>query len=741
MPGRRIAQLGISVALLFVVIALVLWHSDPQAIAIVWVELFSLSVVLVVLLLLGGVILSSLRLKLITSDLGFPLTFRDAAMTLSVGQLAGVAFFQFAGQLIGRSAMLSRRGIPAAATVVISGYERVIAMSVSLLLAAGGALYLFGTLSLNLQSGGLSLVKLVICLIAVAAAGAAIAWGRIVVDLMRKLTLDLAARLLRSFVISLAIQLTTLAAYVALERALAPHIGIASLAAASCIIMLAASVPIGFGGWGLRELSAVVALQAIGLSSASALAVALSIGFLSLAVIVGTAVVIMLGWQPKAAPRPVAASPAVPDYSAALDWALPLAAASVVFFQIYLPIERGQISVNLADPVVMLGAGVFVLHHYRKGWPIWRIPHANAWIAAASAVVGLSVFRGWLSFGWTDWAFISKGLGWFVLLCYGATGALIVRRAQSRGLDSLLRTLAASGAAIALVEVGLVALTRLGIALPDGMIDARITGLSQNPNAFSFMLLLVLAAAIAAPLRPALRAGLMVAALLGIWFASSRAATIGVPFVLGAALLMGAALRPMLVAVLTAAVLVIGIAALPQIADGGGGGLGTVAAAIVRDVAYARDETLSTNQHLQTIREGLAMFMAHPFLGAGLGAYMDWQARVVGAPLAIHSTAVWLLAETGIVGFAVFVGAALRLFGDALRRRREPAALLLLLLLCAMAVMSSVHEMLYQRAFWLLLGAVLAMPDAPMPAVAGPARGVAAAGCGQDPNLAGGRIG
>jgi hypothetical protein len=48
MPGRRIAQLGISVALLFVVIALVLWHSDPQAIAIVWVELFSLSVVLVV---------------------------------------------------------------------------------------------------------------------------------------------------------------------------------------------------------------------------------------------------------------------------------------------------------------------------------------------------------------------------------------------------------------------------------------------------------------------------------------------------------------------------------------------------------------------------------------------------------------------------------------------------------------------------------------------------------------------
>ena len=60
----------------------------------------------------------------------------------------------------------------------------------------------------------------------------------------------------------------------ALETALAPHIGIASLAAASCIVMLAASLPISFGGWGLRELSAVVALQAIGLTSASALLIA-----------------------------------------------------------------------------------------------------------------------------------------------------------------------------------------------------------------------------------------------------------------------------------------------------------------------------------------------------------------------------------------------------------------------------------------------------------------------------------
>src|SRR6185503_486409 len=123
--------------------------------------------------------------------------------------------------------------------------------------------------------------------------------GRTVLKVVRSATPELLLRLLRSLAISLAIQVTTLAAYIALGRALAPHIGMASFAAAACIVMLAASLPVSFGGWGLRELSAVVALQAIGLSSASALVIALLIGVLSLVVIAGMALVVMLGWEPK----------------------------------------------------------------------------------------------------------------------------------------------------------------------------------------------------------------------------------------------------------------------------------------------------------------------------------------------------------------------------------------------------------------------------------------------------------
>jgi len=177
MSRDRLVRPAVSILFLLLVVPTVIWMSDWTAVSTAVSSVFLPSVFLVSLLLLCGVALSSLRLKLITADLGYPLSFRDAAMTLSVGQLAGTAFFQFAGQLIGRGAMLSRRGIPFAATVVISGYERVAALSVSLLLAAGGVIYLFGTLSFSLETGGVALVKLVLGVAVAGLMGALLAWG------------------------------------------------------------------------------------------------------------------------------------------------------------------------------------------------------------------------------------------------------------------------------------------------------------------------------------------------------------------------------------------------------------------------------------------------------------------------------------------------------------------------------------------------------------------------------------
>jgi hypothetical protein len=703
MPESGPVRVAISVTLLAGVIALVFFTSDANTIDAVFSRQLSFSVALVLVLLAGGIILASLRLQLITSDLGYRLSFRDAAMALSVGQLAGSVFFQFAGQLIGRGTVLSRKGIDPAATVVISGYERVVALSVSLLFAAVGGIYLFGTLSINLESGGLSLIKLVLGLSVTIAAGALLAWGSSLRRVLRELTPQMMLRLLRSFAISFAIQATTLAAYVALGAALAPHVGVASLAAACCLVMLAASLPISFGGWGLRELSAVVALQAIGISTSSALLTALMIGFLSLAVIAGTAIFVLLGPAARPAPHANVQVPATPDYTAVLDQLLPILAATAVFFQIYLPTGAGRISVNLADPVVVVAAALFGLRYYGKNWPRWPVPQTSLFLAATTAVIGAALLRGWFSFGWSDWAFINKGLGWLVVLCYVATGALLILRAQTTGFDLLLRTFAATGAAIAGIEVVLGTLQSWGIAALDAPPDGRATGFAQNPNAFAFSLMLVLAVAMVLQGRAALRIGLMTATLLGIWFSGSRAGLVVIPALVVTSVFLRIALRPLIVAFALAVAIVVVLPLLPALVGQESPGGGVIA-------LLSRNDPQVTYQHLETILQGLTMFLQHPIFGAGLGAYMHEQIQATGIPLVIHSTPVWLLAETGLVGFAVFTAAAWRLVSTALGRRPEPAALLLLLMLCALGTMSLVHELLYQRAFWLLLGAVLAMP-------------------------------
>ena len=122
-------------------------------------------------------------------------------------------------------------------------------------------------------------------------------------------------------------------------------------------------------------------------------------------------------------------------------------------------------------------------------------------------------------------------------------------------------------------------------------------------------------------------------------------------------------------------------------------------------------EAASTNERLISIVGGLELFVSHPIFGAGLGAFRNEMIFAAsGIPLLIHSTGVWLLAELGIVGFTVFtVSAAYLFFKEWPHARKEQASALIVLCLVAFAVMSGPADMLYQRTFWLLIGAGLAL--------------------------------
>jgi O-antigen ligase len=118
----------------------------------------------------------------------------------------------------------------------------------------------------------------------------------------------------------------------------------------------------------------------------------------------------------------------------------------------------------------------------------------------------------------------------------------------------------------------------------------------------------------------------------------------------------------------------------------------------------------SNVQRIASLEGSWAMFNAHPLFGAGLGAFLESYMRAHGVPLVIHSTPLWLLAEMGIVGLFIFALPFLRILKHEIYQadRTDPARTFLLLALLGFAAIAGVHDILYQRTFWLLIGAALA---------------------------------
>lgn len=705
------ARWVVSLVLLLVAVAIAVSPSELDA-AVQSAQSLSPAVIVAVLAaLFANAILASLRLKVIAGDVGHPLRLRDAIAAVSAGSIAGAAFFQIVGQLMARGTVLSRQGVAFPAIVIMTGYERAVAAAVSAALAVAGAYYIFGHILIVQDIGGATFIKIVTGLLVTGISGAVFGYGHIAARAIRPLvTPRLVARLARTVLLSLGVQAPTMIGYVAAAHALSPAVPLADLAAATAIVMFAASVPISLAGWGVREMSAVAALGGIGISAGKAFTIAVMIGIGSLAVMAMLAALTSRERTGAAAhpatERIARLAPAI-DHAKALAWAVPLAAATLVFFQIHIPIDKGHLNVNLADPVALLGAALFLL--LCRNNLTWRLSHINASVIAATATLTLSLIIGFAEFGWTTWAVANRFAGWFVLLSFAATAGLIVRYGGVEALRCLLFTFAATATAVVCIDLALVYLKSAGFLFPPGIVDTQITGFAQNPNALAFQLLMALAAAIAAFTGRTARIAVIGILEAGLWLTGSRAGWIALPLVLAAALMLRAiSLKEVAISLIVATGLALGSTVLAFVAAAHGS-FGAITKTSFAVAVLRPPEEASAAEHLKTLQDGWRLFLEQPVFGAGLGAYMRSQILATGRPLVIHSSPLWLLAETGLVGFLVFVAAGLRVLILEIRRPAyDIAAKLIVLSLIAFGTMSAVHDLLYQRSLWLVLGAALA---------------------------------
>lgn len=386
----------------------------------------------------------------------------------------------------------------------------------------------------------------------------------------------------------------------------------------------------------------------------------------------------------------------------------------------------------LADLVLPVCLGFAVLQHeasplwqrlrsWRHGWFLPFLIACTAWLLA-SILIG-RVYTG----RWIGWAVVQKGLGWFVLMGYLAVGASFAAGAVDRRL-SFARYFIGTAWAIALFSL---AIYLAWLVNPEftflDRFDARVEGFFDNPNAFGIamvalfgmQLVLMRYRLISDRLVSRWGLALLVAVIL---FSRSRSAWLALlPMLVPLLWLRAIELRTLIGGVARGAILVGAIyGAAVAVGWLGQYDIASSAPSSVSMSAHLISAPITdsgVNHRIQIMKTAMELWREAPIFGIGLGSFYAHElAR--GGNSVIHTSALWLLTETGVVGLILFgilfYICVVTLWRET--RNADPWAATALAVVIALAVSSLGTEIIYQRYLWLVLGMGMIKPR---PSVAG----------------------
>ena len=407
------------------------------------------------------------------------------------------------------------------------------------------------------------------------------------------------------------------------------------------------------------------------------------------------------------------------------SWILGMAIAVNVFFQAHVKLPGGLINVNLADPLALLALTATTLHlWFAKQYPAWRIDRFNLALAMMSVMWLLAFLNGWTAIGVTQWALAGRLVGWLVLLGYLSAGYLIVTNIGPHGLRRFAETVVSVAVVIVIMQVILRLLEQWEVHTGVHR-TPNFEGYAGNRNAFAFQLLTTVSLLLGYFgiyargeklnqhfLRrwfPEILLGILWVAL--IWTGSRMGVIAGLAMLLIEWFLRPSSRRSLYWSVATAALLWFFAWTASQESL-----ITSVLTGQFSSIRFEKNpmqmvspET-SNQERLATLIHGFDLWLQSPLFGAGLGVFNAKSSSWFGHPQVIHSTPFWILTECGLLGLIVVGWSLFLLARYATQRQSQPSQRILLLLLSAFFIFGLAHEILFQRIFWLVLGAVLAQP-------------------------------
>ena len=388
-----------------------------------------------------------------------------------------------------------------------------------------------------------------------------------------------------------------------------------------------------------------------------------------------------------------------------------------------LDLFGSPVRVSLADVVALLLIPyILCLLREQRQWlrALWL--RSLLWPAASSVVMTYGLVIGAEPNGSIgSWALV-KYAGWFALLYFAGTGMVL---AATQGI----RLFHAFAWTFVLIHVTLagayLVLASLGLGWP-GPYTPRLAGLMTNPNAYGLAMLCAISLMLACSSVFRERLGqfgyeaLTAALCAGILFSRSIGALGALAIIFFTFLIVRghvvSVLRTLLAGglIYAAPFLIHGVLkdSVPELVEQKAKGRFGIGDKLKSPDRFGSSLVVRLESNARAID---AWFEA-PILGIGLGTYLERERRnpgPEGESPQIHNTPLWLLTEFGIVGLIIFAGMAaafttflIRAVRD-LHQRDPPRADIIfagLLILLAWIAASLVHELMYQRAPWFILG-------------------------------------
>lgn len=396
------------------------------------------------------------------------------------------------------------------------------------------------------------------------------------------------------------------------------------------------------------------------------------------------------------------------------------------------------IRINLTD-LILPFIGLFILFSLltkKTLWPQFAIKGAYLWLIGLGGILCIALLNSYYTFGEiSSWGVQNKIIGWGVLSGLFLMGGWLGENAEEKDILTFFKIAAILLFSVALTQISLQLFRfHTGRYLIDHDI-ARfpIAALMANKNSFIFFYLVLFSflTFLSKESKTLKKLEIFSYFLLPLifLFTGARSAFIALPFIFILLFIFNKKenwkklLQSLLIGTIIAAALgwalphkvqsltpknIESFSKINQITSG------QDLSAIANNIENKGDAN-----RLNVLHHVFGMIKEKPFLGSGLGSVLITQVQEKGSYIDLMDcTALWLWAETGLVGLLFFLTFYVLCFRAIWKKSRDQDApeftqdfcKAAMLMLITFGIMSLFHELLYTRFLWVFLGMALTLP-------------------------------